>query len=91
MKIEFETTELRPLVEAIVKEVIADPRQLVAPTSSQLAFSEPEAAGLLGVKPHVLRDLRLRGEVEASVVGRRIVYQKDELIRFLNRNRWEPA
>ena len=37
----------------------------------RLAFTEPEAAALLGVKPHVLRDCRRRGELQGAKVGSR--------------------
>ena len=33
-------------------------------------------------------DLRLSGEIQASTVGRRIVYTRAELIRFLEKHRW---
>lgn len=91
MKIEFDATELRPLIEAVVREMLTQPSSSLAGDGSQMAFSEPQAASMLGVKPHVLRDLRLKGEIEASVVGRRIVYQKEHLLRFLNRSRWGPS
>jgi len=53
----------------------------------RLAFTEPEAAALLGVQRHVLRDLRLNDEIAASRVGRRIVYEVEELRKFLRKKR----
>ena len=53
----------------------------------RLAFREHEAAALLSVERHTLRDARLRGEVEASRLGRRIIYSRDQLLRLLERNR----
>ena len=37
---------------------------------------------MAGAGRHVLRDARLRGEVEAGRIGKRIVYSRDELLRF---------
>ena len=53
----------------------------------RLAYTEAEAASLVGVERHVLRDARLRHEIEASRVGKRIVYTRDELLRFLHAQR----
>ena len=50
----------------------------------KLAFSENEAAKLLGIEKHALRDARLRGEVHASKIGKRIVYSREELQRLLS-------
>ena len=49
----------------------------------RIGYTEPEAATLVGVRPHVLRDCRLRGEISARRVGRRLIYSRDELERFL--------
>lgn len=51
--------------------------------SNRLAYSEPEAASLLGVKPHVLRDARIRGEIFATRVGGRLAYTRNELMSYL--------
>lgn len=66
------------------------PRRLAAPrnvSAERLAYPEAEAAMLLGVARHVLRDARLRGEIKATRIGKRIVYARDELLRFLARRR----
>jgi hypothetical protein len=39
----------------------------------------------LGVKPHVLRDCRLRGEIAARRVGSRFVYERASLIEWLRK------
>jgi hypothetical protein len=55
----------------------------------KLAFTEPEAAALLSLAPHQLRDARLRGEITASVgPGRRILYQRQNLLDYLTSRRW---
>jgi hypothetical protein len=70
-----------------VAEVLAATQSPDAITGNRLAYPEPEAAGLLGVKAHVLRDARLRGEIIATKVGGRICYETTELRRYLAANR----
>ena len=53
----------------------------------KIAFTEPEAAAILSLRPHVLRDARLRGEISGSRVGKRILYERTELLRFLHQQR----
>jgi hypothetical protein len=52
-----------------------------------LAFTEPEAAVPLGVRPHVLRDCRRRGELQGAKVGSKIVYTRADLLDFLERQK----
>jgi hypothetical protein len=82
--IDFDSADLRPLiaetVRAVLAEVDADRAKL---SNDQLAFPEPQAAALLGLRPHVLRDCRLRGEIQAARVGKRCLYPRESLIRFL--------
>ena len=49
----------------------------------QLAYSEQEAAGLLGISPRTLFTLRKEGKVRAVKIGKRVVYSREELQRFL--------
>lgn len=80
---------LRPLIEAIVSDVhvrIGD--------DGRLAYSEAEAAALMGVPRHTLRDCRLRGEVQAVRVGKQIRYSRAALVGLLEgggeqRAQWE--
>jgi hypothetical protein len=53
------------------------------PADNRLAYTESEAAQMLGVADHVLRDVRLRGEIRGKKVGKRWMYPKDTLIQFL--------
>src|SRR5262249_58504706 len=80
-----DSDSLKALVRAVVAEVISEleqARQQIP--EGRLAYSEPEAAAMLGLQPHVLRDLRLRGEIRASqVVGRRIRYVREDLVAYL--------
>ena len=75
---------LRPLIKAIVADVLAELRQADRKLEgARLGYPEHEAAALLGLPKHVLRDCRLRGEIVAHRVGRRYVYSRDALRRFL--------
>jgi hypothetical protein len=76
---------LRPLLREVVAEVLAqlehDRAQI---PDGPLAYSEEEAARLLGLEPHVLRDERRRRRIGASqVVGRRIRYTRADLLDYL--------
>jgi len=49
----------------------------------QLAYSEQDAAGLLGISPRTLFTLRKEGKVRAVKIGKRVIYSREELQRFL--------
>ena len=83
MKITLEDTDLRPLVERVVVETVERLSDERAQLGNRLGYPEAEAAALLGVARHTLRDCRLRGEIAARLVGKRMVYSRDELVRFL--------
>jgi hypothetical protein len=84
---------LRPLVEAVVEQVLArldGDRARVG--DDRLAFSEGQAAELLGWHRHQLRDLRLAGGIGYSKgPGGRIYYQRSDLIAYLTATRVEPG
>ena len=91
MQIIIDSTELRPVIEAAVRETIAQIRQDDETLNDRLAFSETEAARLLGLQTHQLRDERSRGRIGSTViVGRRIRYTRQDLLAYLARNRNEP-
>lgn len=76
--------EIETLIDSAVSKAVAatldiNPRL----PKNRLAYSESEAASLLGVKPHVLRDVRLRGEIRATRVGGRLAYTRDSLLSYL--------
>jgi hypothetical protein len=75
----------RRLIQAVVAEVLAQVEAVRAQVpNGQLAYSEEEAARLLGLEPHVLRDERRRGRISgSSIVGRRIRYTRQDLIDYL--------
>jgi hypothetical protein len=80
---------LRPLLTEIVRQVVQEREQVKATIPDRLAYSEREAAALLGLLPHQLRDERRLGRVRAFVVaGRRVRYAREDLIAYLTRRQW---
>jgi hypothetical protein len=83
---------LRPIITEIVREVLAQLDQARAALPDRLAYSEAEAARLLGLHSHQLRDERLRGRITASrIVGRQMRYQREDLVAYLMRERVNGA
>lgn len=81
---------LRPLIAAVVAETMAAVQRDQETLGDRLAYSEAEAAGLLGLNVHQLRDERLRGRIGASViVGRRVRYTRADLTAYLAAQRSE--
>ena len=90
MQLNLDSDDLRPLIAAVLTECLARLADDEAPMGDRLAFDEPTAARMLSLEPHQLRDERLRGRINASViVGRRIRYQRQDLLHYLARNRTE--
>ena len=91
MKLDIEPDDLRPLIQTIVDKTIE--RINVAKskvTDGRIAYPESEAAALIGVASHALRDARLRGELNASRLGKRVVYQRSELLKYLANRKINP-
>ena len=88
MRFEFDIDTLRPVIQQVVAETVAQLEAKRSKFDGRIAYTEPEAAALLGVQPHVLRDLRRMGEIDASKIGKRIVYTRSDLLSHLERNRW---
>ena len=66
--------ELRPLVVEVVLQAIEQSRQLIESGHPRLAFREDNAAALIDMAPHQLRDRRLEGKVTATKLGRSWYY-----------------
>lgn len=86
MKVDFEDDDLTPLIERVVSRVLSQREAESEQVGHRLAYPEAEAAALLSMKPHVLRDARLRGEVVASRIGKRVFYSRDALLKLLAKN-----
>lgn len=91
--ITFKPEQLQPLLEQVA-EVFSGQQQGNAAAlvfGTRLAFTEEEAAEMLGLAEHVLRDERLRGRIGASkVVGARIRYKRQDLDAYLQGRRYVP-
>ena len=83
MQLSFSEAELQPVIEATVKATLEQIEDDRAKLGARLAFSEAEAAAMLGIKTHVLRDIRLRGEIQARKVGKSYRYSRNQLIQFM--------
>ena len=75
---------LEPVIAIVVGQVLGRIEAERAKLDKKLAYSEAEAATLLGVKRYVLRDARLRGEIAARRIGREYRYSRDSLLKFVN-------
>lgn len=85
MKLDIEAADLRPIVEVVVAEVVAKIAPLRSVPSDQIGIAESRAAELIDVDRHVLRDLRLAGEIKAARIGRRVIYRREDLLALLAR------
>jgi excisionase family DNA binding protein len=81
VNVQITADDLRPIVETVVAEVLAQ-RQAVEQKLDRIGYTEAEAAELLGMPRHKLRDARLRGEITARKVGRGFLYSRQKLIEF---------
>lgn len=84
MNLHFDPADLVPLVQAVVSETLAQRDAIESRMGGRIGYTEAEAADLLGVERHTLRDCRLRGEIAARKVGKRYVYSKQSLLAFLD-------
>lgn len=78
--------DLRPVINAVVDEILTRIDGHEAKLGNRLAFPEAEAAALCGIPKHVLRDARLRGEIRGKRVGKGVVYERGELLKFLRQS-----
>jgi hypothetical protein len=92
VQLSIDPSVLTPLVEQIVTEVLSRVGNAQGALPERLAFGEAEAARLLGLNQHQLRDERLRGRIAASkIVGGRVSYLRQDLLAYLSRNRTPAA
>jgi hypothetical protein len=88
--LQFDPAVLEPLIRRIVEETLAALETERAQIGDgRVAYSEAEAAALLGLQPFQLRDERLKGRVEASVgPQRRVMDTRRQLLNYLAARRW---
>ena len=80
MDLRIDPSELRPLVREVVEEVLSLVPQC---DKMRLGWREDEAARLLGMAPHQLRDRRLEGRIRGTKLGRSWYYSRDELVKMI--------
>jgi hypothetical protein len=89
LSFQIDAERLRPLIEAVIEQTLLRLEQIRATLPDRMAFGESEAARLIGLQAHQLRDERLRGRVEASVgPGKRLLYRRQDLEKYLLSRRW---
>lgn len=90
LSLNLDPAALKPLIEQVVSQAIArlEETRVTLPDAGRLAYSEAEAAALLGLHRHQLRDERRRGRISAAIgPGRRILYSRADLMDYLIRRR----
>ena len=89
INLQIDPSLLEPLIKKIVAETVVELEAGRAQLDDKLAYGEPEAARLLGLQSHQLRDARLAGKIQCSqITGRRIRYTREDLLQYLAANRW---
>ena len=84
----IDAEQLRPIVAVVVEEALRRLDDARATLPDKLAFTEAEAARLLSLHTHQLRDERLRGRIQASrIVGRQVRYLRSDLLDYLMADR----
>ncbi|HBI41571.1 MAG TPA: hypothetical protein DDY78_01780 [Planctomycetales bacterium] len=90
LNLQLDPEVLDPIIRQVVEQTIAVMEQDRAAIGDKLAYSEAEAARLLSLHVHQLRDERLRGRIKASVgPARKILYTRGDLMDYLQSRRWE--
>ena len=79
---------MESFVEQVVKTTLDKlmPESASEPQVVQL-LTEEEAAEKLAVKRHVLRDARLREDIDFVRLGRGVKYKPEDLEQFIEKNR----
>jgi hypothetical protein len=89
--IQIEPEALTPLIRAVVQETISAVEADRARVSAKLAYTEAEAASLLSLRTHQLRDERRRGRIKASHgPGKMILYSQANLLEYLASRPYTP-
>jgi hypothetical protein len=86
LNIELDPEALRPIIDQAITEALNRQEQFRELLDGRLAFSEAEAAALLGLNEHQLRGERRRRRIEhCRVVGNKVRYTVLQLMNYLNR------
>ena len=85
-------TDLQPLIERVVAETLARSEATRRADSELIVCTEADAASLLGLEPHQLRDERYRGRINAyQVVGNRVRYLRADLLAYATARPWNQG
>ena len=90
MNLHIDPTELRPVIEATVAEVLAQRDAGEARLGNRRWTAEVALAAEFGLPAHRLRDCRRRGEIVGTKVGKQVGYTPDQIQKFLESQRLEP-
>lgn len=71
-------------LQTLISDVLQSGGLLPGWPIGKVALSEPEAAECISVKPHVLRDARLRLKLPHTLVGRSVTYSVKQLSECIN-------
>lgn len=84
----FDREALRPLIKEVIKETVAEINGQ-STNDSRIAYSEAEAAQMIGLTQRQLAEERRDGRIQASQTrGGRIRYLKSDLVEYLRSRRW---
>jgi len=76
----FDNDALSQLIREAIDEAIG----AIDWPPGRIALDESEAAKACGVARHVLRDLRLSGQIKAHRLGRKVVYTRPDILTALS-------
>lgn len=89
LRLDLDADALRPLIRLIAAEVLAQ-LDCQRGRDDRLAYSESEAAALLGLQTHQLRDQRLQGRLSYSRGPKGcVLYSRRDLLEYLADRREE--
>ena len=89
---QFEPSELKPLIEATVTEVLKNLESYRLLANGRVALSEQEAADLIGLNQWQLRDIRRDGKIgHTRIVGNRVRYTLNDLLAYLQERHEPPS
>jgi hypothetical protein len=94
VRLSLDTETLRPLIGEIIEAVLQRLRDDAAAQGGgrRLAYTEPEAAALIGMKPYMLRDERLKRRICGSRGPRgRVLYSVADIEAYLRRRRTDAS
>jgi len=82
-----DVADLKPIIAEVVGQVL---RELAGSPlcSQQIGFTEAQAAALIGLPKHQLRDARVRGDIKATVRPgmKQVMYSRRALLAFVEGN-----